>query len=63
MAQGTNEPIRCETCNTAFASLDDFELHAREDHPVIPARLATSEKAKDTPNVTRQSLLQYILMA
>ena len=48
MAQGTNEPVRCGTCNTDFASLDDFQRHAREDHPDIPARLATSKKEKDT---------------
>jgi hypothetical protein len=34
-----NEPVRCETCGTDFSSLEDFERHAREDHPDIPSKL------------------------
>jgi len=38
-AIGTRKgPVRCETCNTDFASREDFERHAIEDHPDIPAR-------------------------
>ena len=33
-------PVRCEACNTDFASRRDFERHAAEDHPDIPARTA-----------------------
>ena len=33
-------PTRCEACNTDFASREDFERHAIEDHPDIPARIA-----------------------
>ncbi len=33
-----NEPVRCETCGTDFSSLQDFERHAREDHPDIPSK-------------------------
>jgi hypothetical protein len=33
-------PVRCEACNTDFASREDFEKHAIEDHPDIPARSA-----------------------
>jgi hypothetical protein len=32
--------VRCEACNTDFASREDFEKHAIEDHPDIPARSA-----------------------
>jgi hypothetical protein len=33
-----NEPVRCETCGTDFSSLQDFERHAREDHPDMPSK-------------------------
>jgi hypothetical protein len=33
-------PTRCEACNTDFASHEDFERHAIEDHPDIPARIS-----------------------
>jgi hypothetical protein len=33
-----NEPVRCETCGTDFSSPQDFERHAREDHPNIPTK-------------------------
>ncbi|AFU57122.1 zinc finger C2H2 domain-containing protein [Candidatus Nitrososphaera gargensis Ga9.2] len=34
----SNEPVRCETCGTDFSSPQDFERHAKEDHPDIPAK-------------------------
>lgn len=34
----SNEPVRCETCGIDFSSPQDFERHAREDHPDVPAK-------------------------
>jgi uncharacterized C2H2 Zn-finger protein len=33
-----NELVRCETCGTGFSSPQDFERHAGEDHPDMPAK-------------------------